>query len=40
MVKNKYVELKIMLLKGHCVNEEIKEETRKYLETHQNGNTT
>ena len=29
-----------MLLKNQWVNEEIKEEIRKYLETNENGNTT
>ena len=27
-----------MLLKNHCVNKEIKEKIRKYLETNENGN--
>ena len=31
--------LKNMLLKNHWVNEEIKEEVRKYLKTNENGNT-
>ena len=29
-----------MLLKNQWVNDEIKEEIRKYLETNENGNTT
>ena len=29
-----------MLLKNQWVNEEIKDEVRKYLETNENGNTT
>ena len=29
-----------MLLKNQWVNEEIKKEIRKYLETNENGNTT
>ena len=29
-----------MLIKNQWVNEEIKEEIRKYLETNENGNTT
>ena len=29
-----------MLLKNQWVNEETKEEVRKYLETNENGNTT
>ena len=38
--KHKHVDTKQMLLKNHWVNEEVKEETRKYLETNENKNTT
>ena len=40
MGKHKHVDTKQMLLKNHWVNEEVKEETRKYLETNENKNTT
>lgn len=35
-----YVELNYMLLNNQWVNEEIKREIKKYLETNENGNTT
>ena len=38
--KHKHMKLKNMLLKNQRVNEEIKEEIRKYLETNKNGNKT